>query len=438
MSRIRIIAITAAALGLITQASQAQPPAEYVAHEWGTFTSLQDSEGHTAEGMYHEEEPLPSFVHARGGIESPTLIPVMQVASLGNGVTLRPLPGQIPHPHSTKAHDFTIIAGTPLSITQKMETPVIYFYSQKPRHVKVDVDFPGGIITQYYPDVTRFSPPIGDVSAVANGHVSWDVDVSTSNLAVPEVDANSSWAQSRKVHANAITVGSENEKLLFYRGLGQFTTPLQIKSTQSGGLIVQNASDQTVPNAFLLKVTQQGAFVVQLGKIPAHGSSSVSERTLNQTALRETSVYLSDATSQVEQALERSGLYKDESIAMVNTWKRSYFTMPGLRVLYVLPREWTDSLLPLTMSPQPKQLVRTLVGRVEIMTRAEEHSLLSGLRSSFETRAQNHGSAETLIEGLGRFAEAKLRRVLQIAEGNRENTAFISYLRQLVEGISQS
>ena len=46
------------------------------------------------------------------------------------------------------------------------------------------------------------------------------------------------------------------------------------------------------------------------------------------------------------QALERTGLTADESQAMVKTWTKSYFKSEGLRLLYVVPRAWTDGLLP--------------------------------------------------------------------------------------------
>src|SRR4051812_1682698 len=36
-----------------------------VVHEWGIFTSLQDSFGEVQAGLQHEEEKLPDFVHGR-------------------------------------------------------------------------------------------------------------------------------------------------------------------------------------------------------------------------------------------------------------------------------------------------------------------------------------------------------------------------------------
>src|SRR2546429_7762551 len=41
---------------------------------------------------------------------------------------------------------------------QRMETPVIYFYTDEPQTVDVAVDFPQGKITEWYPQATQIGP----------------------------------------------------------------------------------------------------------------------------------------------------------------------------------------------------------------------------------------------------------------------------------------
>jgi hypothetical protein len=36
-----------------------------IVHEWGTFTSVQGSNGKPLAGSHHGEEPLPGFIHSR-------------------------------------------------------------------------------------------------------------------------------------------------------------------------------------------------------------------------------------------------------------------------------------------------------------------------------------------------------------------------------------
>ena len=57
---------------------------------------------------------------------------------------------------------------------------------------------------------------------------------------------------------------------------------------------------------------------------------------------------------------------------MVNTWTKSYFQTDGIRVLCVLPQSWTDAFIPMTVIPSPKQVIRVMVGRVELMTPERE------------------------------------------------------------------
>ena len=60
----------------VTPVADPMAPADLIVHEWGTFTSVGSSTGALMEGLHHEEEPLPAFVHGRGAAAGG---PVMQV-----------------------------------------------------------------------------------------------------------------------------------------------------------------------------------------------------------------------------------------------------------------------------------------------------------------------------------------------------------------------
>src|SRR5947209_132420 len=101
--------LLAGAAALVGAARLPAAPAEaLVVHEWGTFLTMQGSDGVTLDGMYHEEHALPSFVHARS--RDQLRIPAVSV---------------------------------------KGETPVIYFYTDRKLNVSVRVDFPHGVWTQW-------------------------------------------------------------------------------------------------------------------------------------------------------------------------------------------------------------------------------------------------------------------------------------------------
>ncbi len=90
----------------------------------------------------------------------------------------------------------------------------------------------------------------------------------------------------------------------------------------------------------------------------------------------------------VENMLIAQGLYHDEAQAMFETWRDSWFE-EGSRLLYIVPRQFVDSVLPLSISPAPAQTVRVFVGRLELVTpatqRAVEQALATHDQATLET-----------------------------------------------------
>jgi hypothetical protein len=83
---------------------------------------------------------------------------------------------------------------------------------------------------------------------------------------------------------------------------------------------------------------------------------------------------LATVCAEMRSALVEEGLFGDEADALLNTWKLSYFQSPGLRLFYLLPRLWTDRVLPLR-TPVDAKMVRAMVGRVEIVTSSQRQLL---------------------------------------------------------------
>src|SRR5215213_4620966 len=100
-----------------------------VVHEWGTFTVLQDEQGKPVGGINTDDEPLPDFVHNLHWAVNGPSSPLPPVYFKG-----------VPRNHP--------------DVYTRLETPVIYFYPPGGREMTVDVDvrFPAGWLTQYYPD----------------------------------------------------------------------------------------------------------------------------------------------------------------------------------------------------------------------------------------------------------------------------------------------
>lgn len=356
-----------------------------VVHEWGTFTSMFGSTGQSLEGLHHEEEALPSFVHARSadtvgmkGLESP-----------------------------------------PTGVTQKLETPVLYFYTQTAQAVHVHVDFPQGIVSQWYPNSAAFQPAVGSFSTVAGGSMDWQAQLQPGLGGFPTVAPSDIWAPSRNVASVPVQIGDEREQFIFYRGLGTFAVPFAATAQADGTLTIKNDSPDAIADVFLLRLSASGGVVSALGGLDPHQARAITPPAAS--AAVDVERYVVDASARVAAALVNSGLQLDEARAMVDTWSKSYFRSPGLRLLYIVPRTWTDQLLPITITPRPAAMVRTLVGRVELLTPGDEQQLMSAVQSA----ATAGLSASALATQLGRFAEPKLRRALQLT-GDKNLQTYLS------------
>jgi hypothetical protein len=364
-------------------------PEGLVVHEWGTFTSVAGSDGALLAGLHHEEEKLPAFVYGRNVMAGP-----------GNGCP-----------------EMKCVEVTPAGVTQKLETPVLYFYGREAQALGVRVDFPTGVLSEWFPQVATFGPPLSQVEGQTPraGFMRWEVELApaVSEDRFPAVDPLDVWAPSRRVAATPLRIGDEHERFIFYRGLGAFTLPLAVEAEADGQVRVENHSDDGTPALFVLRVHEVGGRlggkIQPLGRLAGRGSLRFPPPVEGKE--HDLDVYVADAQRQIAAALVETGLYPDEAQAMVETWSRSYFQTPGLRLLYVVPRGWTDALLPLEVTPAPARLVRTLVGRVEVLDRAEEAALAARLAAA----AQAARPPGPVIEELGRFAEPKIRRVKALA-----------------------
>jgi hypothetical protein len=361
----------------------AKAPGDLVVHEWGTFLVMQGGDGVTLDGMYHEEHALPAFVHSR-------------------------------------AKDQLRLT----SVFVKGETPVIYFYSDRRQNVNVEVGFPQGIWTQWYPQASTVGPSLaatGSPPQLKNGHIEWDAEVvpaaeMPAGAIVPAAAKGALWNYSRDVDAAYVkvrTAGSgstarfEHERFLFYRGLGRATLPLEMTSESGGTLRLAEAGAVPLKHLFVIRVENGKA---GYRYVP---SLSVGE-TLNGVIPplpRCVSPAQFDAqiTKDLESRLVESGLYEREARAMVNTWRTSYFGADGIRVLFVLPQSWTDRFIPMRLSPQPQQLVRVMVGRLELLTPEREKRVQEAVRGLADAKTSE--ASFRVLREQGRYVEPIVRRV---------------------------
>ena len=113
------------------------------------------------------------------------------------------------------------------------------------------------------------------------------------------------------------------------------------------------------------------------------------------------------------------GLYAKEARAMVNTWRTSYFTTEGVRVLFVLPQSWTDRFIPMKIEPPPNELVRVMVGRVELLTPGRERAAAAAIAQLASPDASIRERAFAALRDQGRYVEPIVRRTMQATTDER-------------------
>lgn len=384
----------------------------FTVHEWGTFTTLSGSNGKLLSGLYIDEEPLPDFTYN------------FQWEFVATA-TSRP----------GKYCDVTYSNLNLENVTVKMETPVIYFYSEKQvNNVTINVQFPGGSISQWYPERYRGEAPQAarcgnasphylctpcatntlDFKTNRNGWIEWKGRIlAPRSGALTHVDVPKLWEAPRRTRSN-IFEGSETgfykgsfhyeqEKYLFYRGIGNFDIPIKTEISSNNRLVISNTGDY-VP--YYLVWHKQGS------KVEILGTGSLEEGCTTSVPLNNAKVpfkkYMDEqeALLTFENALVTAGLYRDEARSMLATWEESYFHTNGLKVFWILPKALTEETLPLHITPGPTNIQRVLVGRNEVLTPQFEAQLLQ----DFTTGKQDNWEED-------RFYEAYKERVEQLKAG---------------------
>jgi hypothetical protein len=380
-----VLALAVVTLALVPQDGAAPKPAKLVVHEWGTFTSVTGGDGVSLEWRpLAGASDLPSFVYQSGG----------GAKGLRFGEACKGCRhfycscGPTCKPGSEKECGCKSCAVASV----RMETPVLYFYSDKETTVSVKVDFPKGRITEWYPQARETGAGInwGGVRVMPS-----------STLPFPREEAESHYYPARETDAAPVRVCGdkvkEHEKFLFYRGVGTFETPLSV--VVEGPKLVVRGTD--IPRVILFE--NKGGRTGWTTAARVRGSVTLDRPALGGSA---------DAVmAELEKILVAEGLYAKEAAAMVKTWRDSWFE-EGLRVFYIVPRAVTDAVLPIEIEPKPAELVRVLVGRVEILTPELEAKIAALLERLGDASFEKREEATASLRRLGRFAEPALKRML--------------------------
>jgi len=306
------------------------PAAGVTAHEWGTFTSVAGPDGQAvAWAPLQASAGLPAFVE--------------------------------------RFRDENFKCG--LIETVRMETPVLYFYTPRETTVSVNVSFAKGVITEWYPHASAVK------RTDAAGSIWWnDVRLLPSSRAAFPSGGDNHYYAARDTAATPLRVkapkGDQDEKFLFYRGASSAALPLAARLTPEGQVLLRNLGADEIPT--VMWIESRG------GKLGYRVSGALRDQALVDPPAMTASA---DAMfKDLEGTLVARGLYEDEARAMIATWRNSWFE-EGSRLLYIVPRQAVNAILPLAIRPAPASTVRVFVGRLELVTPTTEAAVEQAFRA---------------------------------------------------------
>jgi hypothetical protein len=382
-----------------TQADALKPD-RLVVHEWGTFTSIAGKNGIAIDWRpLAEASDLPAFVYTES--ESDGFRGTYKDGGKGSLARVR------------------------------METPVIYFYTPRETEVSVQVGFPQGRITEWYPQASvvnatyepgkkgRFEAGInwGTIKLLPGEKPEYLREVSRSHY-YPARETDSVPVQV----CNADRSRIEREKFLFYRGVGDFELPLKVAlfGEEKNQIQLGNLSRETIKNLIVFENRGGRVGFRKVSELTPSVGQSVGRPVLNQK--------LFEVLDELKQILIAEGLYEKEASAMIATWQDSWFE-EGLRVFYILPTKMTDRVLPLKIEPRPAETVRVLVGRTEVITPEMERDVKRQISLLKSASAETREKAESDLKKYGRFYEPVLKMILE----NERDPQAREQIRKLID-----
>ena len=322
-------------------------------------------------------------------------------------------------------------ADQPVMGPRIMKKPILYFYTQQKLKVNVTVRFPEGVLTQWYPDVSYFTPqrdgqvrpgnnqaPLPRNGALAWQQIELNPETKTSRFA--KVDKNHPWWHTARdtdatpIHVtNRIGRGAQQaqtvERFLFYRGAGSYT-PMVLPTRKKPGadLSVRVPFSQIdLRGVFLVRVNDSGATITHAPVLRAEGTMQLA----GPDATKPIDQAAKTAKDQLVESLEAAGLFPKEAAGLVKIWGDDMFTTPGERLLYLMPSNEVERMLPLDIQPAPSQTVRTLIAWVELSTPEAEKRIMDLVNKLGSNDEKERNAAEAELRSLDRFAESILQRV---------------------------
>lgn len=283
--------------------SLARPlPAPLDVHEWGVWRLRGSQIDHLADLV----RETPAFVH-RASSGTPPL-------------TARPAQGN-------------------MEVALK---PVVFLHADVPLDVSVTVEMPGGEPWLYFPDATAgVTEPPAERTVRWNGRALPAAARLPAGVTLPSAPAGHWWNAIRAAGASPFVPAgaSRAERFLFYDG----PIPFRALWAPRAGSIV--------PSVFAGRSGVRVAWT--LG--PA-GAARVTAR--GQRVARTARLDVASVRAELRAAIVAAGLTAAEAQSLLTTWDGDLFQSTASRAIWLVPQREYDAMLPITVTPRPRSIVR--------------------------------------------------------------------------------
>jgi len=287
------------------------------------------------------------------------------------------------------------VLSSPRIIDEGIDKPIIYFYAEQDiDNVEVSVTFNNGVARESWPEIELGerlvwsnlrieAEPCGQdytpFPGPGEGQCG-ELECEVTTLSNYIVD-----------NASCIVFGEVRSPLLFYSGiLNQMEQPIEGDFSRSrcifpctpGIATLTNNTDKTITDIFVVfRYIGEEEHWISIGIIDKLEPGETDSIGLPETIFVESP---QDMVSEIEEAknlwrqlLQRSGLTDKEVSAFMKAWERFMFGLdwyeeepfsahphpsvpsgPSLFIYYILPRDIYDQILPISIEPLPKEIVR--------------------------------------------------------------------------------
>jgi hypothetical protein len=215
--------------------------------------------------------------------------------------------------------------------------PVLFLYSDRATPIQVEVGFQGGQAWLHYPGAEHL--PAGAFVAGGEGLRFSGQLVPRGTAPLEPVAPGHFWNDLRDVGA-ALFLASDGtaERFLFYDGPVDFQPGFLLGRSGTGAAVTAASSEETVWIVDRYRFTEN--------RIDPGRGTTVAEGDMAVFRAR------------LDDELQRRGLTSGEARSLLETWRDDLFSAAHMRAVYFVPRDDYDRMLPIRITPAPRELVR--------------------------------------------------------------------------------